>query len=453
MRKGCLAAVLVVGGTGLYCAHRVFLTYWDFGSASDELPGAIEAYRAEELPWRSSDLAPPPIPEGKNGAELVRRAITLWPHAKDDIGFYSKDLEAAYKAGTIEKLLPKYEAALRFAHQAAQRGGLDFGWDLDQGAQLVMPELAGVQALARMLCGRAANRAGHGDDAGAISDLEVARRLGVEIGRFPNMSSVLTSAKMRAYANEAAQHCLASAAGRPERLRRYRSWIVAAPPFPDLRRTFRGEIYDRVATVRNFDRMGVGKSLLPQGDLLPFIDGPEMLGGDINPEPTMRREGLPTNVRSRAYMTRCLQTWTQLSKATHGLRDDWARIGAVGTQLDNRVSRARGESYSFMAFLFPAFYSLGDTNKRGEAFQNVTFALADALIFHAREKRWPTTVDLSDPYRDKPLDVRFDGKRLRIWSVGQNRIDEKGITRRELLRAGAPATSDDIVASYPPIRP
>jgi hypothetical protein len=453
MRKGCLAAVLVVGGAGLFCAHRVFITYWDFGSASNELPSAIEAYRAEGLPWRSSDLAPPPIPEGKNGAGLVRRATTLWPHAKDDIGFYSKDLEAAYKAGTIEKLLPKYEASLRLAHQAAQRGGLDFGWDLDEGAQLVMPELAGVQALARMLSERAAIRAGHGDDAGALADLEDARRLGVGIGRFPSMISLGTSAKLRGSTNTAVQRCLAAAAGCVDRLRRYRNWIAAVPPFPDLRKAFRGEIYATVATVRSFDLMGVGKGIFPQMDIVPFIDGPEMLGGAINPDPVMRREGTPVNVRSKAYMARCLQTWTKLSRASNGLREDWARIGAVATDLSNRNAEFKGESYSFTALLFPVFANFGDTYKSGEANQNVTLALADSLLFHAKENRWPASLDGTDPFSNQPLAIRFDGKRLRVWSVGQNRIDEKGIARRELRKFLSSANSDDIVASYPPIEP
>lgn len=441
MRRREWAVTLGVGVAAVYALFRVATRYWDFGTAAGELPAAIRDYRAEGLPWAAADIASN-VSAADNAAPLFRRAVAALPEEKVCDAFGKSLLE-----GGTEKLLPRFDPALRLAHLAAERPRLDFARDWDLGPNLLLPEGARFKLFAKLLVARAEGRAVRGDDAGALADLEDARRLAALIGNEPVLISALVSVACDRIATAGAGRCLVTAAGDAGRLARYRRWLAAPASLPDLNRAFRGEVYLILVAARNLDRFGMGRGLLPAADFEVFAGEPEE--GVVDPFPVMRHEGLPTNTRSKAYMARCLQMFTELSRATHRLTDDMEAVGRHADAILTRHSESKGLSYRGSDVLFPVFSQFGRSNRVAGASRAIVLAFADALLQHAETGRWPTSTSVRDPLGTAKLRIRFDGKRFRVWSVGRNGVNDGGLSRQEAYDAGK--TSDDEIAAYPPI--
>lgn len=440
MRREGWWALLILGIGGLAAADHVFASFWDFPTAAGELPDAVRAYRAAGLPWTAADVAPPPVPAAENAAPLLKKAIAALPPEKE-----SNRIEDRAVHGESIGDLGEFSRALRFAHEAAARPRLDFRRNWGLGPTLTFPENRAEGHLCRMLGLRAELRARAGDDAGALSDLDDAYRLASRVGSEPAMISVLGGARCRNFALKSAQGCLVAVHADLRRLARYRSWLAQSPSPFDLVRAIRYEAFATVSYARNFDGAGVGEGFFPDGDIEP-----EDCSSCLRPNAPFRREGLPQNVRSRAYMARGLQLWTELARETHGLSGTAEEIERVAQTVYDRAERARGMSYRLDGNLLPVYSQFALTNKASQARQAVALAFADALILHARTGRWPTTLAVPDPLGTGPLKVRFDGKRFRVWSVGMNGKDEDGLLPQEQEQG---LGSDDVVAAYPPVPP
>lgn len=429
MRREFWWSLVLLGVAGLYMGFRFVGLYWDFGAASDELPASVRAYRAAGLPWTAADLAGPKPSDAENAAPLVRQAIAAMPGKAVTSAF-----EVAYREGTADPTA--FGSALVILHGAAKRPKLDYGRDWDE-PNLLFPELANVKLMVKALAARAEAKAARGDDADALTDIEDARRVGALTGQEPILIASLAGIACEGIALDAVERCLSQAAGKPGRLARYRAWLSRPAPPRDMVPAIMGETYLDVVFVRNFEAMGGGRSINPMNDLAIF--------NDELPRSAMKRDGLPANVRARAYLTRHNQMWTELMQRTNGLKGDPGGMGRIWEAIGNRSYR--GLSHQFDAILFRLSGNVLKTPLIPLTRQAVTLAFADALIQRAKVGRWPTKIDAMDPFGKGPLRSRFDGKRFRVWSVGRNGVDDGGLTDREADAAGK--RSDDMVAVYP----
>ena len=440
MRRESWWALVVLGVGGAYAGMRVLGTYWDFNAASSELPQAVRDYRAAGLPWTAADIDRH-VAIKDNAAPLVRRALATMPGKSVDRAF-----DEAFPKGDADPTL--YEPALALFHEAAKLPDLDFGRDWDLGASLTSSEPRMIRRVCEALSVRAERSAAKGDDAWALSDLEDVRRLSALMGKEPSMIGARYAALCEAIADRGAQACLVQTRDRLERLALYGRWLDVPITPINLRGALRGELYSIVAMGRNLDRTGVGGRFWPDSDF-GCVYGRESEEDRLGQTFVPRREGLPENVRSRAYFARCLQMWTELAHRTRGLNDPLERVFAQAGEIGARYEGVKGLSHRLDPILFPVFVGFDRTNRLAQAARAVNRGFADALILHVRTGGWPTAVTVPDPLENGPLRVRFDGKRFRVWSVGPNGRDEGGRTRREADAMGK--RSDDMVAACPPI--
>jgi hypothetical protein len=98
----------------------------------------------------------------------------------------------------------------------------------------------------------------------------------------------------------------------------------------------------------------------------------------------------------------------------------------------------------------PVFGQAGDAVTRLEARRAVRKGFARALLFHAQTGRWPGAVPETDPFTGKPLKVKIEGSRIRVYSVDKDLKDDGGLHRLEKKSKGK---TFDEVAVYPPIAP
>ena len=436
MRKGVWWGLVGAGALALYAGNRVLLRYWDFGPAADELPQAVRDYRAAGLPWTAADLARH-VPAEENAAPLLRRALAAMPGTTADIEF-----DKALKPDPAP-----YAPALVTLHEAAKRPKLDYERDRDLGPSLLFPEFAKIKQMAKVLVFRAERKAAAGDDAGALADLEDARRIGTLTGQETVLIAALVSVAVESIAYAGAERCIAKAYGDAPRLKRYAAWLARPAQPPDLRRAIWGESYGGVAAVRLFPSMGIGNSMLPIDDIFA-VNRNE---GEFRRSEDIPRDGIPKTVRAQAYMARHCQMWTELWRETNGLQGDVDEVNQRWAAIETRhYENDKGLSHQLDALLFPVFAQALKTPLNVLSRRAVMLGLAEAMIVRARTGRWPTSVSGRDPFDGKPLKVKLDRGRFRVYGVGKDGKDDGGLLGRE--RKVSDLGVDD-VATYPPVPP
>lgn len=313
--------VVAIGALVVVAGAAFLLRDWDFWSADRELPAAIQEYRSAGLPWTAADLNERPVPKAENAAELVRKAMAKWDDPSVD--------------------------RFALAHQIALKPRLDFERDWDLGPNLTYPEGSMLPRFCKLLTARAEQRAQEGDDTGALADLGDARSIAALFGQEPSAFAAEKCIGGYQKLLESTRRCLNTVGRDPRRSARYRQWLREEWPLPDMARAIRGRIYETIVFARSLDLMGIGRELAPSSDDRPFF-----IVEDAGPPPVFRRSGLPENVRSRAYLTRCLQLWTELAKKTHGLTDDADTIERRYREIADRVNDEPALSYRLTSLLF-----------------------------------------------------------------------------------------------------
>lgn len=440
MHKALRRSLFLAGFGGLLCGAKVFTIYWDFPAAASELPEAIREYRSQGLPWTAADLERH-VPDAENAAPLIRKAIAEMPDKKTVEGF--KD---GLTHGGAEKFLPAFEKPFAVFHQAVSFPKLDYHRDWDLGPDLPFTEFAPLKVLTRALVTRAEQEARYGNDAGALKSLEDGMRGARLTAQEPVFIAHLVAATEETSTFAGAERCLARAHVDMDRLRQYRRCLASVPPLPPVRNSISFETYNLVSFIRNLDHHGGMKSPNPLSDF-DFLMNEEPVTEP--PASSLRRDGIPPQTRAQAYLTRILQAWTELSRRTRssGMNDE--AYGQVAESIADRIDEQRGLSYRLNGTIVPRFSQAYKTPLAVLAAQRKAVALADALIKHGETGRWPERTDQIDPFSGKPLRMRFDGKRLRIWSIGRNGTDNGGLTWWEASDKGK--YSDDLIAAYPPL--
>ena len=413
--------MLVSAGFSLYGVYRVAVRYWDFGAASRELPAAVERYRADGLPFLARDLLPTPVSPEKNAAPAIRAAMRAMPP------------EGTKPTSAL------YDKPLALLAAAKDRPKVDFKRDWDLGPNVLLPEYAPMKTLAKALVLRAEGAARRGDDAAALRDLVLARRIALWAGEEPTLISLLVRIAAEGIALRGAERCLVLVAKSPARIARYAAWLADAPPLPDFGDALKGETFLGVATARNLDLIG-GVSAF--GNLQGGEDATLL---EVDPA-KLRRSGVPDDVRTRGFLARHLQFWDEAYRTTDRFQ---APPEAIGRRLDVMSARIEGEkglSYVLLRILVPVFGQAGEAVVALKARRAVDAAFAEALGVHARTGVWPASVSGSDPFTGGPLRVRA-GKGFRVWSVGRDRKDDGGLLRSERPK-GTKGTFDE-GAVYP----
>ncbi len=432
-------------GLGLFCTaaavsvyglYRLATRYYDFGAASGELPQAVADYRRAGLPWLASELVPKSAKP--NAAPAIRAAIKAMPPKPAAIRLAAQLKKS--DSGADSLLSGAYRVPLDFVGEAMDRPRADFGRDWDFGTFVLFPEYATMKTLAKAAVLRAVRAAEKGDDVAALHDLALARRLGLWAGGEPTLISMLVRLAIEAIALDGAERCLALVAQRPERIARYAAWLKKAPPLPRFEDALRGEAFLGVTTMRNLGSIGG----------IQTVTDPNGEGYTQKIDPArLRRDGLPDDTKSRGFLARHLQLWTEAYRMTDGFTLPPEAIGRRLDAIEKRLDREKGLSYVLERILFPVFSQASTAVVNLQAKRAVEAGFAEALTTHALTGRWPTRVAGTDPFTGGSLGVKHGPKGFRVWSVGRDRKDDGGLLRREAPKRQG-ATFDE-VAVYPPV--
>ena len=412
-------------------ALSLFERYVDFRPAARELPAAVRAYRAAGLPWTAREVVPepPPKPE-ENAAPGLRKGGAAMVEGKWKAGY--RPLQKAADAGRwdeVAKGIAPFESALAKLTAASEKPRADFARDWDLGPKLDFPEIAGMKAGVQALALRAELRAHRGEGAAAVADLAAALRLCPLIQSDPTMLALFVRISGEVFAFDSIRRV---AVEDPALLPALIAEIQRpSAPF-DFARALRGEAYTSVVVPRNLDLYSKGED-----------------GEEVPPDPkTLRRDGLPPNPISRAFMTRGLQFWAKIAAAERRYPNDPVALDAEMSRLSDAEDAKPGVSRMMNAMLAPSYSTAATSVPRAEAQRGVTLAYLRALNARSRTGTLPKPlVSGSDPF-GHPYRAKLTVNGFRIWSVGPDGKDDGGVARSE--QRGPGAKTDDIVAIFPP---
>jgi len=439
---GVTVGVLVIGGV-LFYLWKQLSGQADYEDAASHLNADLLKAKEVGTPLVAADLAPmPPISDAKNAAVFYRKATSAIQTVPSD----SLKLQIAAETGdltTATSELAPAQRAMQFARDGASIPDCDFKRNWDLGPDLLFPDLAEAKKLCKFLAADAETQAASGNHDAALKDLDAALGISRDAGSDPDLISVLVGFACQRIMERGAERCIDSAKD-VAILKKYETFFDAGPPKVDIVRMLKGESYSTTALIRNLDKFGLNVS---NADQL-FSSNTNVR--QVDPD-TLRQSGIPPNLKQQALLARQLEMWNQVFAEQKNVRSPVQLFGiAEGlSQVDHGPHKP---SYTLVQLMAPVYSDMPNAFYQNDAAWQVTRALVKARIYFVQNGKYPLSLkeigfNETDPFNGKPYGYIADARSVRIYSVGRDHIDNKGMRETEVFGTGG----YDIAASDPPV--
>jgi hypothetical protein len=318
--------------------------------------------------------------------------------------------------------LQRNQRALELARQAALKPACNFktGWDQPPN-NILFPEYADMRRLARLLRYRAIDAAQRGDSAGALRDVNTIFRMTDHLSNQPVLIGFLVSAAMDAIGHRTLADVLQTAKLSAAQAQ---TWQVAQP---------------RIDWNKAFLRSMQGERTFM---LWAFTATPELLrdswgwGGEESTS-TLRflfkplyYLWMPVLKIDQLYS---LRLWKQHIAGLQPMQVPAPQDHAQ--KLDQQVIDA--PPYAILTrMLFPVFSRTRHHRDRIEVFERQQIIALALAVYRTQHGRYPATLQEAakawgkplplDVFGDKPFRYRSDGRTFTLYSIGDNRQDDKG---------------------------
>lgn len=414
-----------------------------FGPVAARLPQEMAAARREGLPLTPQDLRrTPAAPAERNAAPIYAAMVQLLNKGDrsetDNIGdvlntALSGD-PARLDRNAARALLTRYDAVVRLADRAAAMPDCDFGREYAKPSNVQFPEFAATRAAARLLALRACVESADGNTAGAFRSIGECARIGRHAASEPVLIGLLVRIAIDGIAERAFQNVLLAHLDSPQVTAEARAALRDFGETPDLSRSIGGEMVMGLASIDE-----IRAARLP-------LDAPAIVAQ------LRQREAATRNTMCNAWKVRCISYWRSIRSALRSHPTDMlASYRALKAVVDTEAAHENEPTYELIAVLAPVAHQAESKVMEDEARRRICSVLIDLADYHRRHGVFPNGLaDLGaslplDPYTDKPLLYRREGRGFVLYSVGRNFKDDGG---RE-QGARKEDRNLDIVVRYP----
>lgn len=347
-------------------------------------------------------------PETKNAAGLF-----VWTKEEDTI--LISERTKAYKA--YQKSMDRVRATSKKPYCVKQQSWAD-------SVSVAFPELASFRLAVKITCSEAVSAASYANRKTAVKRLNEAVQYGNLVGQTPTLIHSLVHIALNAITMTAVRECIIAD---PDGASTYAKVLekVKLKPFGYA---LRGEAFFTAAMYRN-------SSLKDMSRMMQSLD-------ETSPKPMKnpKKAGLPDDPVMRAYMgyafTRWLPVLRQLNR--DGSAKDKAAFDRELVKLEKEAENFKGPIGIFHNIVTPVLTQARVAETQSQAQLAVADAFAKVAIYRNRNGSYPKTlsqagVTKTDPFSDKnkPLGYSVKDGQMRVWSIGQNKVDDKGLTDRE----------------------
>ena len=152
-------------------------------------------------------------------------------------------------------------------------------------------------------------------------------------------------------------------------------------------------------------------------------------------------------------MARHLENWNAILGKKNEVRNP-RQLFMIAASVTESNHGPHKPSYELDQILAPVYIATGSSLDRNDASWQVTRALVKARIYKLKNGRNPASLkDFGfkeiDPFSGQSYKYIADEKSVRIYSIGQDHIDDHGLRSQEM--AIGSQSKGDIAASYPPL--
>ncbi len=424
--------VVVIIGTSLTCDITRTIS---FNKIAGQLPQAEADAKRLGLPLSGAELMRnPPVKPENNAKPLLDEATAALKAARklDDNwrttvtnALIDQDAASLAKA---EEWMRKLGPAIDLAAKAAAKPDADMGrnWATANPASMTTPELAYIKEFGSALGLRGALRAKQGDKEGAIWDFRACLRLARLASTEPMALDAMVRIAVESYAFRGMETAATFAPKDTKFLAELDQLTAEHAEEPlDFDNMLRGEIWMGVFLAERSPKQ-------ISADLLAGLEraGQTNMFDAYLLEKTMEAQGVPDDLRKRAYRSYFLIAWVDFldTKAENETRlqryqrfEKWAHKYA-----DNKASVA-----DLNAMLIMPYSVMGRTLARSEAKPIVFRGLMAAMMHRAKKGAWPSTLkeagfEEKDYFTGEPLRMVVDGDSVKVYSVDWDLKDDQG---------------------------
>jgi len=412
--------VLLIVGVSIGVLALVGVAMWR--GVGDGGIGAEKA-RAKSLglPLEPNGNLPRPDPGDNAGPDLAKlgRDLNLWASPQDGKRFSSEDTRDA----DLVALQPYVRRALEFT----KKPECAFGYDFNQGFNVLFPELADTRSIGKLLIGDAIRLAKLGRVEEAFDRLDASARLGTLLGKSePTLIASLVQMSQNAMTLTALQRVITIVGPTPQALKRAEGTVSALGPLPSIKRSLQGE-WALALYVERIPPEEL-RQALAMGEVEESPVASDFALGASLQVPSMRRRMVAHYLRSFLDYYASMPTDPE----------DLAGAEVASTAMDARMAADTGWEAKLTQTLTPVFSHVHVAVGRDLAQRRAVRNLIVALRTDARAL--PNLgADSEDPFSGAELVFRRKGREFTVYSVGSNKVDDGGDSNRVA----------DIVARYP----
>jgi len=401
-----------------------------YARAGQGLSEARAAASRANVPVQAADLESGTVPPSANAALLYSRIADVAPDHKSDR--LEQARQSLLRGDTVSALaeLKNWDRGLELATQAAARPSCRFEHNWSEPLTTVFPEFSLMKGAAKALHLRAWARGLDGDVAGAVQDIQTLRQLARHSAMSPTMIGQLVACNVDSLAATAARRVAAASRGDQAALAKVAAALGTEARFPDARKTLAGESYVMVYISRHADRELVSTT----------ATNPENQTASLAPR------WLPVPMARSAYEARALEFWSGVFEATDQHKEDpISQMEAVALRA-KAVRLQSDPSYRLLAAYLPEMSLMANAYRKRVAYERTALALISALQYEAKSGQWPQSTAFVDPFNGTPLGTSASKDGFIVWSIGPDRLDDRGAGPE---RNGKKGAADDIAAIVP----
>lgn len=417
---GCVVApCLLTGVTYGFLKFRL-------SQSGSKLPDELAKLRSMGVPTIASDLNPnPSVADVDNAAFLyqeftskVKDALKARKTSASSIVLASYCSVASHPDDRADAIkdIKELSGALAILDRLIEKPRYYQRRDYTKGADVLFPELAEMKTAAKLLGGRAKVQWETGDLDGARRSIAIQFQIARHLSEEPTVIGALVCIAVNSIAFVTLDQYLESIKDNPDALAKTLKMLEERKFELDLRKGFYGEVV-------------MGRYAIQQ--LKSWND---FSYGD-NGEPTGWQNGLDRWTIGDPSVRKMLEwkfvsTWRQLFEKFPKDQTDWQGYDKVFSDLEASLTADMSLENRLNQDMFPAFSYLGVSSVQMRARQRLGILATKLLLM--RKTGLPANLasfgELGiDPITGLPMGCYSKGKGFKVWSVGQNQVDDGGL--------------------------
>jgi hypothetical protein len=417
---GIFAVLCPVGICGI--GYALFRSW--FIVPGGALPHELQLASEAGMPVEPDDLRPlKPVPDKENAAKIYRaffphieRSLAADTRLREDVDDLAKGTATPASIARVKRFLVSEREPLSEIVAATKRPVCYFSYRYEDGAYLLLPELAQSKTAVRLLCARARLAADRGEIDAALGDITAARIVGRHIGTIPILISALVELAIESMLMEQLCHVLQVASKTKSNLDKIELALKGFGGPIDLRIAFGGELVLGRSTIH-----GIRSSK----DM-------EALSG--NP---VRGRGMPIPAAVlRSFDARFVAAWRKIYTNTPRNPNDWPSTYESFVEVEKSLWVDESPLNAMNVALFPVLNQSAFSIIRQIANRRVSAASIRLMKIKLETSRYPTSPpalgdDTIDPFDGKPLRYKLEGSGFRIWSIDRDLQDNGGVRKEK----------------------